>query len=148
MSYYPTIEEDLKRAKEILEKGRAPGLGGWPLVAAATGGTIYGADTYAAYQLLESFVAEIEALQSGVATAAASAVALQQQLAHTQTLAAQCAGELARSLAENLLWQARLRQALDEWEYACTYKGEYFTRKHGDAEHIAELRAFLDPALR
>jgi hypothetical protein len=38
----PTIDEDLQRAEAILESGRGNG----------TGGTIYGADTQTAYQLL------------------------------------------------------------------------------------------------
>jgi hypothetical protein len=66
MSYYPTIEEDLQRAKEILAKGRAeiPKLEGieGPLTIRLSGGTIDGADIYAAYKLLESFVTEIERL--------------------------------------------------------------------------------------
>ena len=36
-----------------------------------------------------------------------------------------------------------LREALDEYEYACSYKGEYFVRKHGDKETLARLRAVL-----
>jgi hypothetical protein len=56
MSYYPTIEEDLRRAKEILAKGKS-----------ATGdGAIFGGDVYAAYKLLESFVDEIERLQTDI----------------------------------------------------------------------------------
>lgn len=47
--YYPTIDEDLKRADEILEKGRGNG----------EGATIYGVDITAAYQLLRSFVQHI-----------------------------------------------------------------------------------------
>jgi hypothetical protein len=76
MSYYDTIEEDLARAKQILVDG-APsaeelrvthGLG--PKHAAqlaSRSGTIYGKDTYAAYKLLESFVAEIERLRAELA---------------------------------------------------------------------------------
>ncbi len=72
MPYYPTIDEDLKHAKEILERGkpdpekmknifpheelRARVLG--------IGGTIYGEDIYPAYKLLESFVEEIERLRT------------------------------------------------------------------------------------
>jgi hypothetical protein len=85
MPYYPTIEEDLKRAKEILEKGKID-LKDFSAMSrlheslgeddAATfmaavgrhGGTIYGADTFAAYKLLESFVEEIERLQTEVKT--------------------------------------------------------------------------------
>jgi uncharacterized protein (UPF0335 family) len=53
MSYYPTIEEDLQRAKDILAKK-----------------TIAGADdSYAAYKLLERFVAEVERLQQEVRSA-------------------------------------------------------------------------------
>lgn len=68
MSYYDTIEEDLKRAKEILERGKEPTRFAERLAAewgdAPVGGTIFGADIYAAYKLLESFVAEIERLQA------------------------------------------------------------------------------------
>lgn len=53
MSYYDTFEEDVTRAKEIL---------------AEDGETILGKDIYAAYKLLESFVAEFER-QRGRATA-------------------------------------------------------------------------------
>lgn len=72
MPYYDTIEEDLARAKEILAKGKAdvkefhrytgltPELSERAM--ALCGGAIYGADIYAAYKLLESFVAEIERL--------------------------------------------------------------------------------------
>jgi hypothetical protein len=110
VTYYPTIEEDLKRAKEILEKGAATPqptsdrrskwcedgkdaeshgwcsnrdssethcgcachrlptrnlatITAWLAGVSEVGGTIYGGDTYAAYKLLESFVAEIERLQ-------------------------------------------------------------------------------------
>ena len=66
MPYYDTIEEDLTRAKEILEKGR--NVIGLPHptdpALKVAGGTIYGVDTYAAYKLLESFVAEIERLRT------------------------------------------------------------------------------------
>jgi hypothetical protein len=73
MPYYDTLEEDLTRAKEILEKGKAEAdnddlpeaVRAW--LASQHGGTIYGADIYAAYRLLESFVAEIEQLQSAKA---------------------------------------------------------------------------------
>lgn len=59
MPYYPTLAEDLARAKEILAKGLNNFDVGLPDI--VQGGTIYGADTYAAYKLLESFVEEIEA---------------------------------------------------------------------------------------
>jgi hypothetical protein len=68
VSYYESIEEDLKRAREILERGKlrnedlpaslAPDLAMRML---AQGGTIHAVDTYAAYKLLASFVTEIEA---------------------------------------------------------------------------------------
>jgi hypothetical protein len=63
MPYYDTIEEDLARAKEILEKGKADipeGVAPEIFGVHAMGGTIYGADTFAAYKLLESFVEEVE----------------------------------------------------------------------------------------
>lgn len=67
MPYYSTIEEDLTRAKQILEKGRAThdmieSLPEPARPAARVGGTIFGADVYASYKLLESFVAAIEAV--------------------------------------------------------------------------------------
>lgn len=74
MPYYDTIEEDLKRAKEILDKGRVTrdlieSLPEAARAAARMGGTIYGADVYAAYMLLESFVQEIELRRRAVAEA-------------------------------------------------------------------------------
>lgn len=67
MSYYNTLTEDIARAKEILEKGkgRAEDKPEWMTdhqwqQVASGGGTIYGADTYPAYKLLESFVEVIE----------------------------------------------------------------------------------------
>ena len=67
MTYYDTIEEDLKRAKDILERGKAepPGLSMPEHV--SFGGTIYGADIYAAYKLLESFVERIERREADIA---------------------------------------------------------------------------------
>jgi len=80
MTYYDTIEEDLQRAKKILASGRelpaecncSGGDQGDGLVALphesgcallhATAVGICGGDNYAAYKLLESFVAEIERL--------------------------------------------------------------------------------------
>lgn len=71
MTYYDTIEDDLKRAKQILEKGRAThdminALPEAAQPAAQMGGTIFGADVYAAYMLLDSFVQEIERLRAGL----------------------------------------------------------------------------------
>jgi hypothetical protein len=69
MSYYDTMDDDLKRARHILANGKAqvPDFVLDEAIAAdvsnASGGTIYGADNYAAYKLLESFVGEIERLQ-------------------------------------------------------------------------------------
>lgn len=69
MPYYPTIEEDLARAKQILRAGKMDATelrGKFPddmidkIIEGS--GTIYGQDRYAAYKLLESFVAEIEKL--------------------------------------------------------------------------------------
>jgi hypothetical protein len=76
VTYYPTIEEDLKRAREILERGKTEQdsmvrRGFSPATADAlqkiNGGTIWGSDSYAAYKLLESFVAEIERLRAAPA---------------------------------------------------------------------------------
>jgi len=79
MSFYPTLREDVQRAKEILERGKASfneqlaehltdpigaelDAGTIDTIKRAIGGTIYGADTYAAYKLLESFVEVIETM--------------------------------------------------------------------------------------
>jgi hypothetical protein len=74
-----SIEEDLQRAKEILAKGKPEAVFAWvpdetlraDLVRRMRrgGGMIYGADSYAAYQLLERFVAEIERLRASEADA-------------------------------------------------------------------------------
>ena len=71
MPYYPSIEEDLSRAKEILAKATPTA---WEdanftpevieALRKANHGHISGGDTYAAYKLLESFVAEIERLRA------------------------------------------------------------------------------------
>jgi len=69
MTYYPTLAEDLARAKEILKEGKVHEgdleFGGFPYVkdAPIVGATIYGKDIYAAYKLLESFVEQVERLQ-------------------------------------------------------------------------------------
>lgn len=63
MPYYPTIDQDLARAREILERGKPdePELEAKLAAAheAGNSGTIYGADTHAAYMLLKSFVEHI-----------------------------------------------------------------------------------------
>jgi len=61
MTYYKTIEEDIKRAKEILKRGKEEPLHLPIHEHIHFSGTIYGSDIYAAYQLLESFVEYIEA---------------------------------------------------------------------------------------
>lgn len=76
MTYYPTLDEDLACAKEILHRGKAfvppriieeigPELS--QRLTEIAGGTIYGADIFAAYKLLESFVAEIDDYQRSAA---------------------------------------------------------------------------------
>lgn len=40
--------------------------------------------------------------------------------------------------------ESALKTALDEWEHASQYKGEFLAAKHGDAEDIAELRKLLE----
>lgn len=78
MTYYPTLAEDVARAKEILAQGRAQldtlETRFTPAVAAAlqevAGGTIYGKDVFVAYKLLESFVEAIEGVGVEVLTTA------------------------------------------------------------------------------
>ena len=68
MAYYDTIDEDLKRAKRILSDGAedyiVPNAGPDGKDYVIHGRTIFAADTFAAYKLLESFVQEIERLHS------------------------------------------------------------------------------------
>lgn len=72
MSYYPTIDEDIERAKRILEVGKMTEheLGSLKSLPEdrrkqiiENSGSIYIADSHAAYKLLESFVEEIERLR-------------------------------------------------------------------------------------
>ena len=47
--------------------------------------------------------------------------------------------------AENARLTAELTEALDEWDNASLYKGEYLRNKHGDVERIAALRPLATP---
>lgn len=81
MSYYDTIDEDLKRAREILERGKAePPHLPMPDHVAFFGGTIYGGDLSAAYMLLDSFVKEIERLQEDLVELAVTSHRTEQRL--------------------------------------------------------------------
>ena len=60
MTYYPTLAEDIKRAKEILERGREQSVFATEIYAHLEDGGITGGDNYAAFKLLESFVQELE----------------------------------------------------------------------------------------
>lgn len=100
MPYYPTIDEDLARAKAILTEGRVdaellqqPHVDAesdvYLQIRAHAGGAIYGKDIYAAYKLLESFVEEIERLRSNVNSLTTAERRAQQKLEHrTLTLGA------------------------------------------------------------
>lgn len=99
MTYYPTLEEDLARAKEILAKsaGKAthafrPDHNGECLECddwLDEHVDIAGADIYAAYKLLESFVAEIERLQHSLTlTTSAAEDVIREQVALIDTLRA------------------------------------------------------------
>src|SRR5207237_6380693 len=60
--YYDTLADDIQRAKEIIEEGRMreEDLAAFPVdlraAIAEQSGAIWGKDTYAAYQLIKSFV--------------------------------------------------------------------------------------------
>jgi uncharacterized protein YlxW (UPF0749 family) len=45
--------------------------------------------------------------------------------------------------AENDRLREALDEALDSWQEAAQYKGDYLMKKHGDMEDIAELRKLL-----
>jgi hypothetical protein len=67
MTYYPTLDEDIARAKHIVERGRDRADGAYDSlrgIETVRGGTIYASDIYAAYKLLESFIEQIERLQA------------------------------------------------------------------------------------
>lgn len=74
MTYYATLREDIARAKDILSKGQSEipeALASLPReYQELRGGTIYGADIYAAYWLLASFVEVIEGIGVDVAETA------------------------------------------------------------------------------
>lgn len=59
MSYYETLTEDLQRAKELLALGVDHFHAGDQPVKVVNN-AVYGADTYDAYKLIESFVTQIE----------------------------------------------------------------------------------------
>jgi hypothetical protein len=90
MTYYDTIEEDLARAKAILEEGMPDeaSLAGLPSEVRDLGGTIFGKDVHAAYKLLESFVEEIERLRAAtpVALTSSELMALRDIVAHYLTI--------------------------------------------------------------
>lgn len=76
MPYHDSIDEDLARATQIVAEGKSAPEDRpdwmtdhqWDQLAS---GAICGKDTYAAYKLLESFVAEIEKLREGLCRAGA-----------------------------------------------------------------------------
>ena len=83
MTYYPTLAEDIARAKAIIDAGKprleqlqadVPDIQRLTLL--TSGGAILGADLYAAYQLLESFVEVIETIGVDVCRTALRAKAL------------------------------------------------------------------------
>ena len=51
--------------------------------------------------------------------------------------------EHAKLSVDTGILRGLLLESLDEWEYAVTYKGEYFDQKHGDSVRIAEMRKEL-----
>lgn len=102
MSYYPTLREDVARAREILREGKAHAPG-CPAIAddesdevladyqhcvcsGVAGGTIFGKDIYAAYKLLESFVEVIETMDVKVCELALRARKRGQELPREQPL--------------------------------------------------------------
>ena len=100
MSYYRTLREDVERAKEILERGKGDPAGllaHFPdaetrqRVQELIGGTIYGADIYAAYKLLESFVEVITTMDVKVCETAMRARKRGEELAAAEA-AAQASG--------------------------------------------------------
>jgi hypothetical protein len=85
MSYYPTLAEDIACAKEIVARGKteidtlADKFTNEEIQQAikqVIGGTIVGADTYAAYKILESFIEVIETIGVDVCKVAMRARAL------------------------------------------------------------------------
>lgn len=40
--------------------------------------------------------------------------------------------------------KSALKEALEGWEYAAKYKGDFLSKKHGDFEDISKLRKLLE----
>jgi hypothetical protein len=103
MPYYDTIDEDLKRAKHILERGcdRADGasdsLRG---IETVRGGTIFASDIYAAYKLLESFVEHITYLHQQTEACHNHIEELETFKQHAKTLNKTAAAEIERLRVE------------------------------------------------
>lgn len=149
MPYYPTLAEDVARAKEILAKGQ-PST--WekaqftPEVVEALrqvgGGTIYGADVYAAYKLLESFVAELAARERIIETYEAQLAKRDEELFTLRAVAKELEQETARQrelieavgpkVAELAL---RVQQRAESGERLCRTTG----CGHGPVMHIGGI---------
>lgn len=150
MPYYDTIEEDLARAREILAKGkvRVEDVGGADQILTRDpalrdaliermGGTIFGADVFAAYKLLESFVATIERL-----THALNTCEIHQDVENIaeRTACAVCFTETGEELQRVKADQARQREAARE---DALRAGEVINMLKGQNER---LRAFAADA--
>jgi hypothetical protein len=66
-------------------------------------------------------------------------------LREEQEVHAECCRQADTARAEVERLTKALGEALDGWEYAAPYKGEYLAEKHGDSEDIARLRALITP---
>lgn len=135
MPYYPTIAEDLKAAEDILARGKLTDVT-WDAdldvetraaISRAQGGTIYGADTYAAYKLLESFVKEIPRLN-------AELLAMHEEATQYET-------ELNRLKANPM---TRMHNLVDALKY-CDRCGESPTETEGEPNIYCEK---CDKAMR
>ena len=95
MPYYPTLRQDVARAKQILAEGRASAetLDGIdaPVIISMEGGTIFGKDIYAAYKLLESFVEVIETMDVKVCELAMRARKRGEELTRESITCPRCA---------------------------------------------------------
>lgn len=131
MTYYPTLDEDLARAKEILAKANEEILNSHGDVLTRELLMIDGSDSYAAYKLLESFVAEIEKHQ-------------QNRRMFISVL--RRALVVFANVSED--WDGSVGEALDLMNAHVERVGAYIERLRADAEahaqHIASLRVLND----
>ena len=81
--------------------------------------------------------------QARSANRAASLEAVREALGDAAGQTGTLAEDVAALVERTGKLEKALAYALNEWEYASQYKGDYLAKKHGDVEEIAARRALL-----